>query len=128
MGGNIGSRNRKRMLNQKFENFFTECDMENLRQCEETENIEEKLKNFDLDLKEIEKKAKRFNVFSNNFEGEDGVVGGDKKYELVKNQFRFKKKIVDHLVRRIPDKPGFLSNYNKFKSMEDDISRNLHLK
>lgn len=128
MGSNIGSRNRKKMLIEKFENFFTECDMENLRQCEETEIIEDKLKNFDLDLKEIEKKTKKFNVFSNNFEGNEEYVVADKNYELVRSQFRFKKKIVDHLVRRIPDKPGFLSNYNKFKSMEVDINRNLSLK
>ena len=126
IGGNIGSKNRKKMLIEKFEHFFTECDMENLRQCEETENIEDKLKNFDLGLKEVEKKAKKFNVFSNNLD--DEFVGGDKNYELVKNQFRFKRKIVDHLVSRIPDKPGFLSNYNKFKLMEADIGRNLSLK
>lgn len=106
----------RRKLIQSFGKFFVRCDVETVAQTEESKQIDAEFKRFGTEYQRMQSTANR------NVERLD-LHTSDTKFNQMKAQFKFKRKVIEHLLARVGDKQDLLSMYMKQISMEDNIDR-----
>ena len=109
-------RREKRKIIQSFDKFFEKCDLEAVLQNDETKTLDEEFKKFGREYDKMQYNANK------KMERND-LHGSENKFNQMRNQIRFKKKIIDHLLENVGDKQDLLSMYNKHVTMENNINK-----